>query len=242
VEHDEYDRMAASEDVHWWYAATRSLLRDQLEPFLPAGGRFLDAGGGTGATGAWLAERGRLVAVDIVPAALRHYRSAHRGVTGVAAADLAGLPFASGSFDAAVCVTVLYHAAVTAPADVLRELARIVRPGGVVAVLEPGIRRLRRAHDRQTHADRRFSRADVTALFAGAGLVVEKATGAYTFLVPAAAALAAVDRAGASSDLDRGADGFHGVLPALARAERAALRRVRAPFGLSVLVIGRVRF
>jgi SAM-dependent methyltransferase len=242
VEEDEYDRMVVSENVHWWYAATRSLLREQLEPLLPAGGSFLDAGGGTGATGAWLAERGRLVAVDIVSAALRRYRSSHTAVTGVAAADLAHLPFPPDSFDAALCVTVLYHAAVTTPATVVQELVRVVRPGGVVAVLEPGIRRLRRAHDRQTHADRRFSRSDLERLLTGAGLDTVRATGVYTFLVPAAAALALVDRAGASSDLERGADGFHGLLPALARAERAALRHTPAPFGLSVLVIGRVRF
>ena len=62
--------MAATEQRHWWYAATRTLLAEQLGPFLPAGGRFLDAGGGTGATGAWLAGRGRLVAADLEPAAL----------------------------------------------------------------------------------------------------------------------------------------------------------------------------
>jgi SAM-dependent methyltransferase len=239
VEHDEYERMAAAEDVHWWYAATRALLREQLEPVLPACGCFLDAGGGTGATGAWMAEGGRVVAADIEPDALRLYRSSHPAVV-AAGADLSHLPFATASFDAALCVTVLYHAAVASPATVVGELARVVRPGGVVAVLEPGVRRLRRAHDRQTHADRRFSRSELTALVAGAGLDVVRATGAYTFLVPAAAALAVVDRAGTSSDLDRRADGWHGVLPALARAERAILRRVPAPFGLSVLVIARV--
>jgi ubiquinone/menaquinone biosynthesis C-methylase UbiE len=240
VEQDEYERMAASEEVHWWYDATRRLLRDQLGPLLPAGGRFLDAGGGTGATGAWLAEYGDLVTVDIEPAALARYRRAHGAARGFVVADLAQLPLASGSFDAALCVTVLYHAAVSSPAAAMREVVRVVRPGGVVAVLEPGVRRLRRAHDRQTHADRRFSRGDLVDIMDVAGVEVERATGAYTFLVPAAAALAVMDRAGTSSDLDRGADGFHGVLPALARVERAALRRARAPFGLSVLVVGRV--
>jgi SAM-dependent methyltransferase len=241
VEQDEYERMAASEDVHWWYAATRSLLADQLDPFLAATGRYLDAGGGAGATGAWLAARGRLVATDIEPRALPLYRHGHPGVEDFAVADLGHLPFATASFDAALCITVLYHAAIDSPPAVVAELSRVVRPGGIVALMEPGVRRLRRAHDRQTHAERRFSLADMRGLLAGAGLDVVRATGAYTFLVPPAIVLAVADRSGTSSDLDRGAGGVHGVLPALARAERALLRRVGAPFGLSVLAIGRVR-
>jgi SAM-dependent methyltransferase len=241
VEQDEYERMVAAEDVHWWYAATRSLLVDQLGPFLPATGRYLDAGGGTGATGSWLAKRGRLVVADLEPRALPLYRRGHPDVTGLTVADLRRLPFADGSFDAAVCVTVLYHAAIDSPAAVVGELARVVKPGGIVSLLEPGVRRLRRAHDRQTHAGRRFSLGDVRRLLVDNGLEVVRATGAYSFLVPPAAVLSLSDRSGTTSDLDRDQGGMGGVLAGVARAERAALRHVRSPFGLSVLAIGRVR-
>ena len=241
MELDEYRRIAAVEERHWWYAATRRLLAEQLQPWLTPGGRFLDAGGGTGATASWLAAEGRLVACDLEPIAVQLYADTHPDVTGLVVADLARLPFATGSFDAAVCVTVLYHAAVASPAAVVGELARVVRPGGVVALFEPGIRRLRRAHDRQTHAGRRFSLGDVRRLLVDNGLAVEHATGAYTFLVPPAAVLATVDRAGRSSDLDRGGGRTAEALELAARAERAVLRRVPAPFGLSVLAVGRVR-
>lgn len=241
MEHDEYERMAAAEDRHWWYAATRSLLVDQLGPLVPDGGRFLDAGGGTGATGAWLAGRGRLVATDLEPSVLRLYRDGHADVTDLAVADIRRLPFAAHAFDAALCVTVLYHATIDSPAAVVGELARVVRPGGIVSVLEPGVRRLRRAHDRQTHAGRRFSRRDVRRLLVDNGLEVVRTTGVFTFLVPPAAVLAVVDRDDASSDLDRDQRGLSGVLPAVARAERALLRHATVPFGLSVLAIGRVR-
>jgi ubiquinone/menaquinone biosynthesis C-methylase UbiE len=241
VERDEYERMAATEDRHWWYAATRALLAEQIGPYLPPDGRFLDAGGGTGATGAWLADHGRLVATDLEPAALDLYRDRHPAVTDLAVADLARLPFPAASFDVALSVTVLYHAAVAFPAAAVGELARVVRPGGIVALLEPGVRRLRRAHDRQTHAGRRFSRADLRRLLVDNGVEVLRATGAYTFLVPPAAVLAVANRDGSASDLDRDQRGLGGVLPALAAAERAVLRHVPVPFGLSVLAVGRVR-
>jgi SAM-dependent methyltransferase len=241
VERDEYERMAATEHGHWWYAATRTLLAEQLAPFLAPGGRYLDAGGGTGATGAWLAGHGRLVAADREPMALALYRDGHPAVGDLAVADLARLPFGPGVFDLALTVTVLYHVSVASPAAAVGELARVVRPGGVVAVMEPGIRRLRRAHDRQTHAGRRFSRADLRRLFVDNGLEVVRATGAYTFLVPPAAVLAVADRHDSSSDLDRDRRGLGGLLPAAAKMERAVLRHAAVPFGLSVLAIGRVR-
>jgi len=243
VEQDEYERMASTEDRHWWYAATRALLDEQLGPLLHDGGRFLDAGGGTGATGAWLAGRGQLVATDFEWQALRLYRDGHPEVTDLAVADIRQLPLAAHSFDAALCVTVLCHSSIPSPAAAVGELARVVRPGGLVALLEPGVRRLYRPHDRHTHTGRRFSRWGLRQLLVDNGLEVVRATGAYTFLVPPAAAMTVADRKtkGSASDLDRDQRGLAGVLPAVARAERALLRRTGVPFGLSVLAIGRVR-
>jgi ubiquinone/menaquinone biosynthesis C-methylase UbiE len=231
--------MARVEATHWWYASTRALLQDLLQPRLEAGGRFLDAGGGTGATGAWLAEHGTLVAGDAVPEALVSYRSAHPQVSSVVAADVQDLPFRSGSFDAVLCVTVLCHRSIPDPAVAVAELARVARPGGLVVLLEPGVRRLRRAHDRVTHSSRRFSLGDVRRLVTAAGLQVERATGAYAFLVPPAAVKAVLERGRADSDLDRHGDGLGGALGLAASAERRLLAKVSIPAGLSVVVVAR---
>jgi SAM-dependent methyltransferase len=227
------------EAAHWWYAATRALLQDLLGPHLGPASRVLDAGCGTGATGGWLGDGGHdVVGVDAVAEALALHRGAHR-TRGLVLGDLARLPFADASFDAALCVTVLYHEALPDPAVAVRELGRVVRPGGVLCLLEPGVRALRRAHDRVTHAARRFARADLVALARDAGLDVERATGAYAFLVPPAAAKAVLERGRTGSDLDEASGGLGGVLPALARAERALLRRASLPAGLSVAVVAR---
>ena len=68
-----------------------------------------------------------------------------------------------------------------------------------------------------------------------------RSTGAYSFLVPLAAAKALVERGRTASDLDRGRGGLGGLLPAVARAERAWLRHASLPFGLSVVALGRRR-
>ena len=238
MELDEYDRMATAETAHWWYATTRLLLQELLGPHLPPGGRFLDAGGGTGATGAWMGAIGRVVVADVEPLALQLARRTHPEADG-AVSDVTRLPFADGSFDATLCVTVLCHELVPDPAATVRELARVTRKGGIVCLMEPGIRRLRRAHDRVTHSARRFSRRDLGALVSMSGLEPVRSTAAYSFLVPPAAVKAVLERGKVDSDIDRNEDGLHGLLPRLAQAERAVLRRVDLPVGLSVVAIGR---
>jgi ubiquinone/menaquinone biosynthesis C-methylase UbiE len=243
VEIDEYRRMAQVEHSHWWYDSTRRLLQQLLAAEVSSGGRFLDVGAGTGATGAWLAEHGSLVASDFMPLALELNRERHEvpGQTlDLVAADVTKLPFATGSFDLCLCVTVLCHQSIVDPADAVRELARVVRPGGVVCLWEPGVRRLRRAHDRVTHSARRFSRGDLSDLLDRAGLTLERSSGAYSFLVPPAAVKAVLERGESSSDLDHNEGGLGGTLAALARAERSLLRHTDLPAGLSVFAVGRV--
>lgn len=234
---DEYERIAAVEAAHWWYAATRALLEQTLAPLLPPGARVLDAGCGPGATGSWLARHGRLVAADVEPLALDLHRAQGHDAL-LAAATLEHLPFADASFDAALCVTVLYHEQIADPRVAVRELARVVKPGGVVCLLEPGVRRLRRAHDRITHTARRFARADLAALLADAGLRPRRVTGAYAFLVPPALVKAALEREETASDLDTGRGLAGTILGGVAALERRWLRSHDLPGGLSILALG----
>lgn len=238
MELDEYERMATAETAHWWYATTRRLLQELLGPHLTPGGRFLDAGGGTGATGAWMGAIGDVVVADVELLALQLARRTHPEVCGTVA-DVSRLPFADGSFDATLCVTVLCHELVPDPAATVRELARVTRPGGVVCLVEPGVRRLRRAHDRVTHTARRFARRDLAALVSTSGLQPIRSTAAYSFLVPPAAVKAVRERGQVDSDIDRHESGLHGLLPRIAQAERAVLRRIDLPIGLSVVALGR---
>jgi ubiquinone/menaquinone biosynthesis C-methylase UbiE len=238
MEDDEYRRMAEVEESYWWYASTRALLRQLLEPTLTADGRYLDAGAGTGATGAWLTDHGDVVASDFETQALRLYGDAHPDA-GLVAADVTKMPFDDDSFDAVLCVTVLCHQSIPDPAVAVAELTRVLRPGGTLCLLEPGVRRLRRAHDRVTHTGRRFSLGDLRRLAEDAGNEIQRATGAYSFLVPPAAVKAVIERGRTSSDLDVQPGGFGGALGAVARAERALIGRVSLPFGLSAVVVAR---
>ncbi len=235
--------MAAVSETHWWYCATRVLLEELIDPHLPRPDEatvYLDAAGGVGATGSWLAERATTVLDDIEPEALTVAERRWPGYRAVRS-DINHLPHPNDVFDASLCVTALYHEFVTDPASVVAELARVTKPGGLVCLMEPGVRRLRRGHDVVTHNARRFSVGDMRELIVGADLELIRATGAYSFLVPPAAVLALVERGEPQSDVGRNESGLGGLFGALATAERGLLRRVDLPAGLSVLALGRKR-
>ena len=236
---DEYARMAAAGARHWWYQASRQLLDELVAPLLPPIGgatTYLDAAGGSGATGSWLAQRAPTLVDDVDEQSVRH---AHTHVPGYlpVLANLNDLPHPADAFDAVLCVTALCHKMNTDPAATVAELARVTKPGGVVCLMEPGVRKLRRGHDVVTHTARRFSRHDLADLLARAGLQVERRTGAYTFLVPPAAVLSMIERGKVTSDVGRNESGLGGLFTQLARAERALLRHTDLPTGLSAIAV-----
>lgn len=239
----EYRRMAEVEQIHWWYQATRKLLRQFIVSELrideqPSPRRFLDAGCGTGATGAWLADLGIVIALDTEPEALNLYRQAHPDAQ-LIQGDISAIDLPDDFVDAALCVTVLYHGEVADPAVAVREMARVVKSGGLVCLMEPGVRSLRRSHDRVTHAARRFSRRDLEQFAQQANLDIIRSTGAYAFLIPPAWLKSKLEKTESTSDLDNNASGLFGLLGFIARIERQLLRLVSLPFGLSVIVIAR---
>lgn len=235
--------MAEAGQRHWWYQATRALLEQLAAPHLPPHSPntlYLDAAGGSGATGLWLAQRAPTVVADVDEPSIRFAAETHPGFRPVLA-DLNALPHADNSYDAVLCVTALCHRMNRDPAATVAELARVTRPGGVVCLMEPGIRRLRRGHDRVTHTARRFSRHDLASMLEQAGLDVVRCTGAYTFLVPPAAVLAVVERGRETSDVGRNETGLGGTFAMLAAAERKLLARWNLPTGLSAIAIARRR-
>jgi ubiquinone/menaquinone biosynthesis C-methylase UbiE len=238
VEVDEYARIAAAEDDHWWYRNTRGLMSDLLAPWLGRGQRILDAGCGPGGNGAWLAEHGRVVGVDLAPEALEFVRD-RRPTLAPVRASIDALPFEDSSFDVVVEITVV--TCVPDDAAAVRELARVVRPGGALLLFEPAFRSLRRAHDKTVHALHRYRRGGLAALATAAGLHVERSTYAYSFLAPPASVLSLADRARDRPPTETGSDvekrWLDTVFAPMARTERRWLRRHRVPFGTSALVV-----
>jgi SAM-dependent methyltransferase len=239
MEVEEYARIAAAEDEHWWYRNTRGLMGDLLAPWLRTGQLILDAGCGPGGNGAWLARHGTVAGADLSFDALRFVR-ARRPATMPVRSGLTHLPFGAEQFDVAVAVTVI----TCVPDDraAVRELGRVLKPGGVLLLFEPAFDALRRAHDVTVHSIHRYRRDGLAALAAGAGLRVQRATYAYSFLAPPAAALHVLERRDlAGPPGDRGSDverrSLDRIFAPLAAAERRWLARHDLPVGTSAIVV-----
>lgn len=107
-------------------------IEDSLRRFaaeLPAGARVLDAGAGEGQY-AELCSGFRYVAVDL---GIGDTQWSYRALDAVA--DLEALPFAAGTFEAALNIVTLEH--VRHPLQVLCELARVLQAGGRLLLVTP---------------------------------------------------------------------------------------------------------
>ena len=98
-----------------------------------------DVGTGTGFVAAGLAPRvKRVIGIDNASAMLRVARENLDALSvsnvELLVGDLAGLPLADKSVDAAFANMVLHHA--VDPTAMLEEMARIVRPGGTIAITD----------------------------------------------------------------------------------------------------------
>lgn len=107
---------------------------------LRTGDRVLDAGCGTGRAlpplRAAVGASGVVLGADLTPAMLREAVRAGRDRDGqLLLADVAALPLRARSLDAVFGAGLISH--LGNPAENLRELARVVRPGGVLALFHP---------------------------------------------------------------------------------------------------------
>ncbi|MFF5184290.1 class I SAM-dependent methyltransferase [Streptomyces sp. NPDC000345] len=107
---------------------------------LREGDRVLDAGCGTGRAltplRAAVGPSGVVVGADLTLAMLQAAVRAGRDRDGrLLLTDVAALPLRPGALDAVFAAGLIAH--LSRPAENLRELARVVRPGGVLALFHP---------------------------------------------------------------------------------------------------------
>lgn len=178
-----YRQLSELEHTHWWFRGRRTvyfgLLRQVLGPERPE--RVLDLGSGMGGFLPGLAEiAGRVYPSDITVETLA--KCAERGFPLGCVGSGYALPYADRSFDLVCMFDVLEH--IPDDTRVMREVTRVLRPGGRIMVSVPAYQFLFANNDRIAQHQRRYTRARLRAVFERAGLAVERNTHANVFLFP----------------------------------------------------------
>ncbi|WP_428956373.1 class I SAM-dependent methyltransferase [Streptomyces sp. cg35] len=140
---------------------------------LRPGGRVLDAGCGTGRAlpplRAAVGPSGVVLGADLTPAMLAAaVRAGRDGQGQLLHADVSRLPLRSASLDAVFGAGLISH--LPQPAENLRELWRVVRPGGLLALFHPiGRKALAARQGRQITPEDLRAEPHLRPLLAGSG-------------------------------------------------------------------------
>lgn len=149
------------------------LQAGMVAALVPPGVRVVDVGTGSGALLPLLAGCGaEVTAVDHSATLLERARRRclAAGAKGIRfqQADARALPFPDGRFDVAYTSMVLHH--LPQPQEAVTELARVVRPGGRVVVVEFSRHNLGWMREELAHRWLGFARDDLEGWLTGAGL------------------------------------------------------------------------
>lgn len=123
-----------------------------------------------------------VIGSDFIPGPL--YRLATRRPTiPLLRFDLVQCPLPTASVDAVVLLNVLEH--IEDHAGAMRQVARVLKPGGIAVIEVPAGPGLYDAYDRYLQHYRRYRMRDLVALLSGAGLRVRSRSHLGFFLYPA---------------------------------------------------------
>lgn len=246
---EDYTDLYDLEDRFWWFVGMRAITAALLDPYCRGKvyGRILDSGCGSGGMLSWLArynEAGRLFGVDVAQEAVDFCQT--RGYQTIVQGSAIELPFPDAAFDLVTSFDVLVQLpGKSSDVIALREMHRVLRPGGVAFVRVPAYRWMMSGHDKALSTQRRYTRPELATKLTDSGFRVIRATYANTILLPLAIVRRLVFKrvglADGGSDvkpLPKSVAWLNRVFAEVLRLEASVLqRRVNLPAGLSVICV-----
>jgi len=230
------------EESHWWYIGRRRIIASFVKAICDRvkdrRARILDVGCGTGANLMRLADFGDAEGVDISPDALKFCRE--RGLNNVKLGAAESLPYEDHEFDLVTSFDVVEHM----DDDVagLREMRRVLRPGGRVLLFVPTFMFLWGVQDEVSNHRRRYRLNELREVVTAAGFEVERTTYAnITFFLPVLLVRKFMRLTGIRTETENSINisALNRVFGAIFGAERHWLRYLNIPFGVSGLCVAR---
>jgi ubiquinone/menaquinone biosynthesis C-methylase UbiE len=238
---------ARAECHHFWFRGFRRFVAPMLAHAAGgrAGLRLLDCGCGTGTNlRLLLGPHGQAWGFDLTWTGLRFARDA--GVERVVQASAAAVPYPSAAFDIVTSFDVLYCLPDEIEREAVREMWRVLKPGGAAIVNVAAMEMLRGNHSVLSAELRRYSRASLRERLESAGFRVERMTYTNASLFPVMLAVRGVQRAmglapegESQGEITVPPRPVNATLSAMLAIEAGVVRAVPMPFGSSLLCLAR---
>ena len=232
------------EQSHWWHIGRRQIIASFVEDICrrvtDRRPRILDVGCGTGANLLMLSKYGDAEGVDVSEDALAFCRE--RGLEKVKLGAAEALPYEDGTFDLVTALDVVEH--LDNDLAGLREMRRVLRPGGRVLLFVPTFMFLWGLQDDVSNHRRRYRLPELRRVLEQAGFEIERTTYAnITFFLPILLARKLMRATGikAESENNINVPALNGLLGGMLGAESVVLKYMNIPFGVSGLCVARVK-
>lgn len=237
-----YPILFREEQSHWWYIGRRRILEGFVEDICrrvtDRRPRILDVGCGTGANLMMLSKYGDAEGVDVSEDALAFCRQ--RGLDKVKLGAGEELPYDDGTFDLVTAFDVVEH--MDDDLAGLKEMRRVLRPGGRVLLFVPTFMFLWGVQDDVSNHRRRYRMLQLKRVLEEAGFKIERTTYAnITFFLPILFVRTLMRLTGikAASENNINVSALNGVLGRILGAESLVLKFMNLPFGVSGLCVAR---
>ncbi len=245
MEARQFDLHYQLEDEHWWFAARRKIVLDQLDLLIPkcSFAKILDAGCGTGRMLQDLKKYGSVFGMDISPQAVAYAQSRENEANQKAQISLGKLPseipFGNEKFDLITMLDVLEH--LEEDERALHALRQRMTADGVLVITVPAFQSLWSGHDVVNHHQRRYRKKMLADLLKNSGFRIIKMTYFNALLFPIIAPLRILSRWAIGlkprSDLKSHSKSMNYLLRMIMIPERLWLHKFSLPFGVSLLAI-----
>lgn len=233
-----------AEERHFWFRGFRQFVRPLLREAVAGvrNPRLLDAGCGTGRNLAMLEEFGTTAGVDLNALGLSF--AARHGRRAIARATVTALPFPDELFDVVTSFDVLYMLDDEQEPKALREVHRVLKPGGAAVINVAAMQVVRGGHSSVLGAEcRRYTLDTMRRSLDRARLRPIRVTYTNASLFPMLAGVRVMQRATGwpepGIELTVPAAPVNAVLSGLLSLEARAVRHINMPFGSSVLCLAR---
>jgi SAM-dependent methyltransferase len=162
---EEYEKLAAIDRDHWFYAGKRAIVRHWISRYrrLTSDDVLVDGGMGTGTWLLSMARECRIIGLDDYEESLRIAKPLVEAAGGRAIkTGLGRVDLPDGAASVVTLLDVLEH--LDDDAGALREMARLTKPGGLIVITVPALQILWSDWDEVLHHRRRYSRRQLLEL------------------------------------------------------------------------------